>query len=781
MASLPDGNYYIVNGYDTSLYMDVSNGSRNNGANVQVATFTGTDAQVFQITTRSDGSRQIASRFTGKCIDVAGGVWENGRNVQMWTDNDTRAQSWDIVDTETTTTIGGTSYSLWQIVQREGEGWLVELMGNSGFTSGTNVCISRGEAADQKWAFIPIPAFRSGGIYKLLLRLDTRYAMSVAGNSSANGASIVLDGDRDAAHQQFYLHERTTGKWTLRNINSGRYVQVNNGTAASLTDVTQWGDSESSQDRWQWNVVPYGTVTVGGVSRQVVKLYSWVTNDGQTYLMDANQHSKLDMGNICICGADLDTQGQYSQEWVLVPTTATDPTMPVPNNCGWSQDVGDSDYTRNRPATDYGYYPTWNCPQAWSSRGPNHYEWRYAVRYLDFNGNWVGNIDLRNVPWVTANVTIEGDRAWVTEGLAATYDSTEWKGMEYAVEVRCIGVGDMTVAGLPAYFNLRAVKEQTVTLSNPGFSPSGLRLDYTNDYLGGTSSVRILSVIRNGHSHDIYRHGNGITFEKDRYILDDSGSFLIGTDMLTEWLSDGDEVIVQWRNHNEVFSEFTSTHSATLTVSYDTGHGATLTPIVTSGEGRTIKVTLDPHYDQENVWVKTVEDGLIEATKFPDGSFYAEYPFGSDIEVWAAGSSSDGDTWGVWHHVYDKSFVAGMSPCHAWNWDGGSFILEIRRDEPLESNYTVESDAESVALNSRPWQSVLLGTTSSGKLSAEGAFGTMFDVEATRAKLEELRLQGHVRYRSPHGIRCNVCVTGYSLSCQRGVWIANVEMVRESV
>ncbi|MBP3884664.1 MAG: hypothetical protein J6D54_06985, partial [Olsenella sp.] len=181
------------------------------------------------------------------------------------------------------------------------------------------------------------------------------------------------------------------------------------------------------------------------------------------------------------------------------------------------------------------------------------------------------------------------------------------------------------------------------------------------------------------------------------------------------------------------------------------------------------------------VWYRSESDGMVELERGDDGAFHVEYPFGEEIGVWVSGTSGDGDTWGVWNETYDGT-IGGKAPCHAWNWDGGSFLLELREDEPLETDYSVESGTETVRLNSRPWESVLIGTTSSGKLRAEGEFSTKYfpEIEATRKKLEELRLQGHVRYRSPHGLRCDVCVTGYSLTCQRGVWHASIDMVRES-
>ena len=781
MANLADGDYYIINQSNHSLYLDVTNGNRKNGANVQVWTKNTTDAQVFQVTTRSDGSRQISSRFTGKCIDVVSDT--TGGNVQMWTDNDDRSQAWDIIDLEQTTTVEGQTVSLYKVeltASTASPKRCMELFGNSGFDSGTNVCIAGyGGASDQKWAFLPVPRLQSGGVYELLLNLDKRYALDVHSYSKVNGAQLILAGRHGGNNQKFYLHNRTGDKWTIRNINSGRYLQVSNGTAEDTTPVTQWADAalnEPTADRWQWKPVSFGTVEMGGIEREVIKLYSWVTNDANTFVMDANQHVNLNLSNITIVHTDPDGEGQYSQEWVLVPTYATDETMPIPHGLGWATSSTSYDIQRIHESAET-LYPAWYCPNAWATSGPNHYEWRFARKYMDKLGRWVREYPIEQAGWETANVTIKDHAAWVTEGLPADFDETKYKAIAYDVQVRCVGVGETeAVVGKEAAVELRAYKEPNVTISNAGFSPEGLRFDYTSDYEGGTTDINIRSITRNG------KRVTGYNWYQSSQGLDESGSILVPISDLTAWLNENDEITIRWTCGTDELPEFDHDHYTTLTVAYDTGHGATLTPVVTNAEGRTLSVELSPHYTYERVWYRSESDGMVELEK-RDGKFYVEYPFGEDIEIWVTGKSRDGDTWGVWNETYDSSMVGGARPCHAWNWDGGSFLLELREDEPLETDISVESDTEVVKLNRRPWESVLLGATSSGKLRAEGEFSTKHfpEIEATRQKLEELRLQGHVRYRSPHGLRCDVCVTGYSLTCQRSVWHVSIDMVREAV
>lgn len=773
MAELADGIYHIYNGYGSNLVLDVAHGNRSNGANVQVYAKDTTDNQVWQVTTRSDGSRQITSRLTGKSIDVANDrITTAGANVQMWTDTDKRSQSWDIADTGSTMTVSGTAYALYKITLTAAPTMCVELIGNSGFSSGTNTCIA-GYAgmSDQKWAFVPVPPLRDGGVYELALRLDTRYALDVHSGSNANGANIILTGRHGANDHKWYLTEHASNKWLLRNIASGKYAQVNNGVAEDLTNVTQWSFNSSAPNRWLWKPVTFGTTTLDGVTCSVIKLYSWVDGAGGTFLMDANQNSKLNLGNICICHADNDDTGQYSQEWVLYPTTATDPNMAIPTELGWSSSVGSSDWSPDRASADV-LYPTWRCASAWATSGPNHYEWRWRRRNLRATtstttgwGDWTA--------WQTALVTTAGQRSWVTEGLPATYDESTYKDIEYQIQVRTVGVEETSsVVGCEASQVIRAFKEPTVTLSNAGFSPEGLRMDFDSSYASGTSQVIITKVMLDGK--------NILKTKWRSADLDSSTSILLPAGSLKTWPEDGDEVVVTWHNATDQIADYSVDHTATLTVSQTAASGVTLNPVVTVADGRTLRVEVSPRADHESVYIRSGGE-TVRVGGDAEHVYSVEYPFGSDLDLWVATSSGDSDRWAIWHRLYPAGAIGDKRPAHAWNWDGGSFVLELREGEPLETRYDVKTTHEALALDSRPWQAVMLGPSAVGTLSAEGAMSELLGTEGTREALEEMRLQGHVRYRSPHGLHCDVAVTGYSLSCIRGVWTVSVEMTRETI
>ncbi len=77
------------------LRADVAGGSRIDGANLQIYTANGTNAQKFSITKVGKFWR-LTGAVTNKAVDVAGGDGSSGANVHMWSINGTDAQLWDI-------------------------------------------------------------------------------------------------------------------------------------------------------------------------------------------------------------------------------------------------------------------------------------------------------------------------------------------------------------------------------------------------------------------------------------------------------------------------------------------------------------------------------------------------------------------------------------------------------------------------------------------------------------------------------------------------------------
>lgn len=80
-----EGIYYIQNKY-SGLYLDVADGSSDNGANIQQWAYNGYDAQKFKFVSLGNGYYYILTGASGysKCVDIDSGSSADGANVMQW-------------------------------------------------------------------------------------------------------------------------------------------------------------------------------------------------------------------------------------------------------------------------------------------------------------------------------------------------------------------------------------------------------------------------------------------------------------------------------------------------------------------------------------------------------------------------------------------------------------------------------------------------------------------------------------------------------------------------
>lgn len=88
------GEYILRSALNTEMVLDVSNGSRKVGANIQIYKNNGTLAQKFIIKDKGNGFFSIMNAQSKHMLDVSGGSKSNRANVQQYQDNNSAAQLW---------------------------------------------------------------------------------------------------------------------------------------------------------------------------------------------------------------------------------------------------------------------------------------------------------------------------------------------------------------------------------------------------------------------------------------------------------------------------------------------------------------------------------------------------------------------------------------------------------------------------------------------------------------------------------------------------------------
>ncbi|MCH3942698.1 MAG: RICIN domain-containing protein [Atopobiaceae bacterium] len=181
LSDLGNGFRKITNA-GSGKVLDVSGGSKSSGANLQQYDPNGTAAQAFRLDackTASEGTFSIVAALAGApVLDVSGGSNDTCANIQIWTPNGTKAQSF---------TLAYDATNGYYSITNTGSGKLVDVCG-AGSDPGTNVWQypANGTLA-QKWSIVKV----ASGSYELYSACDG-LALDVTGAGSAAGTNVQV-------------------------------------------------------------------------------------------------------------------------------------------------------------------------------------------------------------------------------------------------------------------------------------------------------------------------------------------------------------------------------------------------------------------------------------------------------------------------------------------------------------------------------------------------------------------------------------------------------------
>ena len=612
----------------------------------------------------------------------------------------------------------------------------------------------------------------SNGLYEIRPYIAQGMCVDVGWASETPGANILIYGANGGNNQKFYLTQEETDKWSIRNINSGQYVDVYGGTAADGTNVVQWPDLDSSNQRWKLAVV--GTATVGGQTCDVVTIGTWADGRGTAYNMDIDHALSSNMTNVLIWSAN----GQGNQKFVLVPTSAIDPRMPIPSDLKFCTEAFGENLADVVPATGRNVYMSFLCAQSWLVSEDNGFERWYRARQVFNDGtvaDWGSATYGGFAPYPFA--AGEGLRYWDDAGLTNWFeDNPQWKettkAFDFEVHVRSSSeyrAQLRNVHGQEASAILRYCVVPELTISAANIAPDGLHLTVSSDYRGQQTIMHITDLM-GGTSHYLTEL---LTFEG----IGTDTDVLIPMSIVGEWIASGTELTISYRVGTELLYDMEGEHTATVESGYAEGGTLGVTPTVTMGDGRLLKVeTAEP---LDTVWVIT-DDEAFEA-HMADGAAYVPYPFGRDFELIVC--TRDGDQWGVLR--YDARQTAPMvadggHPCHAWSWDGGHFLLEHQLRDTLSTSRTVDAQAETYSLDTREWETLSFSPTAKGTFRATGVLVPGVS-EGTIEGLLALEAAHHVTYRAPSGEIATVGVSQVSYETNVDYSQVTVTMTQETV
>lgn len=240
-----DGLYTVELAKNVGKVLDVSCDSKDDGANVQLYSSNGTNAQKFYFEQDDEGFYTITVAGSGKVLDVDCGAITWGSNVQQFTGNRTDAQRWAVrrnADGSIT-------------LVNKGSGLALDLVAG-GSADGTNLQTyeDNGTAA-QRFTLKKVDYLKDG-IYKISSLADLSKVLDINAASSADGAKAQAYESNDTLAQRFEVSLNEDGSFRIRTAASGGFLTQ---SSANSTDVVQRGNrTTAAVDMNTWKLVWQG-------------------------------------------------------------------------------------------------------------------------------------------------------------------------------------------------------------------------------------------------------------------------------------------------------------------------------------------------------------------------------------------------------------------------------------------------------------------------------------------------------------------------------------------
>ena len=298
---LKDGTYEIQSILNPSYVLDVTSGSLNDSANIQLYQSNCTEAQGWKVSHDAKGYVTFTNVKSGKVLDVYAGKANNSQNVQQYISNNTMAQKWIVISTE----------NGYEIVSAINKSYCLDLAnGKVENSSNIQLYLSNGTKA-QRWTFCKFVSKQekldalaasnksvlADGTYEIQSALNSNYVLDVASGSLNNGANIQLYMSNSTEAQGWKVSHDEKGYVTFTNVKSGKVLDVNGGVAGNSKNIQQYSSQFIADQKW--------IVIKDGNSYQIVSALD------SNYCIDLSSAKVANSSNIQL----YESNGTNAQRW----------------------------------------------------------------------------------------------------------------------------------------------------------------------------------------------------------------------------------------------------------------------------------------------------------------------------------------------------------------------------------------------------------------------------------------------------------------------------------
>jgi hypothetical protein len=239
-GGISDGATYTVSNAGSNLMLSIAGGSTVNGTNATQQNADNATDQQWRFVQQSSGYFKILNVASGKVLGVENQSTADGAKILQWDDNGTLDHEWAVAPNPA----GG--YSLTNRVT----GKYLEIPNASTATGTAAGQWSGTSCACQRWNVTQtaLPALGTGQ-YVLVNKNSGKYLDIPQGSTATNTAAQQWQNSACFC-QMFTFQSAGGGAWTIRNANSNLNLDIRNGSTTAGAAVVQNTPSTATSQKW---------------------------------------------------------------------------------------------------------------------------------------------------------------------------------------------------------------------------------------------------------------------------------------------------------------------------------------------------------------------------------------------------------------------------------------------------------------------------------------------------------------------------------------------------
>lgn len=302
IKQISDGIYQIT--LKSNRVIDVSGGSRNNGANVQIWDNAKVQQQKFRLERINNTNYyKITAVHSAKVLDVQGGSSNCGANVNQYTSNGTDAQSWLLKD------CGNGYYNIISKVN----GLCLDVESGNTSRNGANIQLYYSNGTDaQKFKLTPINMINNG-TYEIETKLNSNMVADVAGGSKADGGNVQLWTADNVNQQKFVLTALSSDTYKIIAKHSNKAL------TASANNVYQANYTGNDNQKWQLKEIGNGYYSIiSKATGKAIDVTAATARNGQNMQMYKANYSNAQQFKFVTGVRKFKEQGSYGKSGLAI-------------------------------------------------------------------------------------------------------------------------------------------------------------------------------------------------------------------------------------------------------------------------------------------------------------------------------------------------------------------------------------------------------------------------------------------------------------------------------